>query len=340
MKERYRLFRRRKSVYYAFDNTTGKKQSLDTKDPSEAERLVMSLNEAGKQPAMNLRLARVYLQHSDPAFSSRIWQHVMDEAAKTKRGEAQLRWVRGMKEKPFDRIRNLPVIETRAEHFIGMLDIGTVCTNIFLRRLHNFALDMSWLPAPIIVRRQWPKIRFKEKRGVTAEEHQKILAGEQNPEWRAYYQMLWHVGGAQSDVANLCAGNVDWQHKVISFSRMKTGITVQLHVGREAEQILSDLPSEGFLFPNIAGMKESDRGKAFIRRCRLVQVNRASPHSYRYARAERAKSPGYPERFAQEALGHSSKAVHRAYARRALVKIPSLEDYEKRAQEKSEAAAA
>ena len=35
------------------------------------------------------------------------------------------------------------------------------------------------------------------------------------------------------------------------------------------------------------------------------------------------------ERFAQEALGHNSKAVHRAYARRALVKIPSLEDYEK-----------
>ena len=36
----------------------------------------------------------------------------------------------------------------------------------------------------------------------------------------------------------------------------------------------------------------------------------------------------YPERFAQEALGHNSKAVHRAYAKRALMKIPSLEDYE------------
>jgi hypothetical protein len=44
--------------------------------------------------------------------------------------------------------------------------------------------------------------------------------------------------------------------------------------------------------------------------------------------AERA---GYPERFAQEALGHNSKAVHRAYAKRALMKIPSLEDYERRA---------
>jgi hypothetical protein len=39
----------------------------------------------------------------------------------------------------------------------------------------------------------------------------------------------------------------------------------------------------------------------------------------------------YPERFAQEALGHNSKAVHRAYAKRALLKIPSLEDYEQRA---------
>ena len=38
---------------------------------------------------------------------------------------------------------------------------------------------------------------------------------------------------------------------------------------------------------------------------------------------------GYPERFAQEALGHNSKAVHRAYARGANVKLPALEDYEK-----------
>lgn len=32
---------------------------------------------------------------------------------------------------------------------------------------------------------------------------------------------------------------------------------------------------------------------------------------------------------AQEALGHNSKAVHRAYAKRAQVKIPSLEDYKR-----------
>ncbi len=42
-------------------------------------------------------------------------------------------------------------------------------------------------------------------------------------------------------------------------------------------------------------------------------LNRVTLHSYRYAWAERAKTAGYPERFAQEALGHNSKAVHRAY---------------------------
>jgi|WetSurMetagenome_2_1015567.scaffolds.fasta_scaffold953123_1 hypothetical protein len=47
--------------------------------------------------------------------------------------------------------------------------------------------------------------------------------------------------------------------------------------------------------------------------------------------AERAKTVGYPERFAQEALGHNSKAVHRACAKRALMKLPSLQEYEERA---------
>jgi hypothetical protein len=39
---------------------------------------------------------------------------------------------------------------------------------------------------------------------------------------------------------------------------------------------------------------------------------------------------GYSERFAMQALGHSSKAVHRAYAKKAQVVLPPLEDYEKR----------
>ena len=51
-------------------------------------------------------------------------------------------------------------------------------------------------------------------------------------------------------------------------------------------------------------------------------------HSYRYAWAERARKCGYPLRFAQEALGHNSKAVHAAYGAKAEVKCPSLDTWE------------
>jgi integrase len=87
-------------------------------------------------------------------------------------------------------------------------------------------------------------------------------------------------------------------------------------------------PKEGYLFPRIAVHHEKHRAAEFKRRCRRLKINGVTLHSYRYAWAERAKQAGYPERFAQVALGHNSKAVHRAYAKKAQVKIPSLEDFE------------
>jgi hypothetical protein len=109
---------------------------------------------------------------------------------------------------------------------------------------------------------------------------------------------------------------------------MKTGSQAMIRFGDAVMQVLHRRPATGYLFPQIVGWKESDRAKAFIRRCRLVQVSGVSLHSYRYARAERAKTCGFPERFAQEALGHGSKAVARAYAKKAKVLVPSLEEYE------------
>lgn len=78
-------------------------------------------------------------------------------------------------------------------------------------------------------------------------------------------------------------------------------------------------------------MRAGDRATEFRSRCRQLGIHGVTLHSYRYAWAERAKTVGYPERFAQEALGHNSKAVHRAYAKRALMKLPSLEEYEAKA---------
>jgi hypothetical protein len=53
-------------------------------------------------------------------------------------------------------------------------------------------------------------------------------------------------------------------------------------------------------------------------------------HSYRYSWAERARAAGYPERYAQETLGHQSSSFARFYSKRAAVELPPLEQYEKR----------
>jgi integrase len=109
-------------------------------------------------------------------------------------------------------------------------------------------------------------------------------------------------------------------------------------VGNYVAAILKTLPSSGELFPTLARIHERHRAKMFIKRLKTIGVSGVSLHSYRYAWAERAKEAGYPERFAMQALGHSSKAVHRAHANKAQVVLPPLEDYEKRARKESIAA--
>lgn len=93
----------------------------------------------------------------------------------------------------------------------------------------------------------------------------------------------------------------------------------------------SDLPGEGPLFPYLASVRANDGATEFRPQCRQHGIKCVTLHSYRYEWAEGAKVAGYPERFAQEALGHNSREVHRAYARHALMKIPSLQEYEERA---------
>jgi hypothetical protein len=77
----------------------------------------------------------------DPEIARRTWQAPMDEMTRTKTGP----------------------LETHSARFLKVLEAGSVATNVFLRRLHNFALDMNWLPWPVLPKKQWPQVRFKEK---------------------------------------------------------------------------------------------------------------------------------------------------------------------------------
>jgi hypothetical protein len=137
---------RRGNYFWSHDGETGNQESLRTKDKAAALRLLHAKNEACQQPILNLQIARTYLTASDPEIGKRTWQTVMNEIVLTKKNATGIRWDRAIRDKAFDLLRKRLLLETRPEHFLETLRLGTVSTNVHLRKLHNFALDMNWLP--------------------------------------------------------------------------------------------------------------------------------------------------------------------------------------------------
>jgi integrase len=259
----------------------------------------------------------------------------MEHIVEKKTDETRRRWDVAIKDKNFDRIRNLKVAETRPEHFDRALADGKVSTNVYLRRIHNHALGMDWLLRPVIPRLQWPRPVFKPKRAITAEEHAAIVARELNAERRDFYGLLWHTGAAQTDAACLLAEDIDWDNRTICYTRKKLksrGGNINpalIRFSEEVAEILKRRPQTGPLFPYLRTVRPGDRATEFKQRCGGLEIKGVTLHSYRYAWAERALKCGFPERFAQQALGHNSKAVHHAYSKRAEVTVPSLDEWEK-----------
>jgi integrase len=282
---------------------------------------------------LNLQIAKAYLAGSDNGIKTRTWQCALEALMNTKKGANQHRWKTVAKDKALALLLPQVIIETKGELLLKVLQAGTVSTNVYLRRLHNFCVDMSWLPWPLVPKRQWPPVEFGEKRAITLAEHLAIIEREQNSERRAFYKLAWYLGASQSDLAFLDAENVDWDNHVISYQRMKTGTVAIVQMDQDIEEVLRDLPSEGPLFPYLRTVRAGDRATEFKQRCQGLDIKGVSLHSYRYAWAERAKAAGYPEQFAMENLGQNSKAVHRAYSRKAKVSLPSLGEYERRRKE-------
>ena len=327
MKAKYWLCKR-KNGFFSFDAETGKRESLQTGDKEEAKRIIRAKNDAATQPAINISIAKAYLVGIDPKLVERTWGFVMQEFCAVKKDSTRLRRERAIVGKAFNAIRNKKLVETKSEDFNAVLKSGGAFANLTLRCLHNLALGMGWLLAPVIPPKLWPKVEKKPKRAITPEEHQQIIEAENNAERKLYYELLWEIGSAQTDAAILTAANIDWKNRRLSYHRLKTGELCMLSIGARLEKLLKSLPLEGPLFQKISTLKDKDRAAEFHRRCRILKIEGVSLHSYRYSWASRAKQLGMPERFAQSALGHASLAVHREYARDGVAICPSLENYE------------
>ncbi len=345
MRKRFSIFinRSRGGVYYLKDKQTGRRDSLETKDKDRALELLTAHNEASREPAFNLQKARVYMAASDPDVSTRTWEKALDAVvqAKPENSANRHRWETFKKDKAIDPLLKLVILETRTDELLGAVLRGKVSTNVFLRRLQNFCIGMNWLPWPILPKKLWPPVKYKNKRAIKHEEHLKIVAREGNEERRKFYELLWELGGAQSDVAWLDGEDVDWSDWTICYNRKKLAALNEMDIkppllkfGKRCAAILRSLPQTGPLFPYLRTVDCKDRATEFRQRCKGLDIEGVTLHSYRYAWAERARKAHYPRRQAEEALGHNSKAVHIAYAKRAQVTVDSLEDYEEAAAKK------
>jgi hypothetical protein len=334
MQNRYRIYRRG-HIFYAKDKTTGRAETLGTSDPREAQRLLNAKNQAIEQPHLNVAMARVYLSCKSPEMLERTWNEVMEEMELSYHGPTLKRWRTQMKSAPFQPLHKLKLLETDGTHFLGVLRHPRAGSSAhkWLRILHNRALDLGWLLTPVLARKFWPKLRTKKTKAITAEQHARLVASEKDGEFRLYLEMLWEIGGAQTDTARLHRDNVDLFNRRITYSRQKLESigqgSVAIVIGDDLLKLLNQLPAEGSLFPNLAQQNDKIRASRFRKVADRLGFTDISLHSYRYAWAQRAKSYGMPMREAMAHLGHGSKAIHHAYSQQAEVVSMPLEYYEK-----------
>jgi hypothetical protein len=240
---KYRLYRRSNGVFYWQENDSSKQGTLHTSDRREAERLLNAMNESHRQPTINLNLARAYLAAHDPKMAQRTWQAVMDEMATHGIPSTQTRCARAFRSKAYDPIRRKSLVQTTGEDLLTVLHMNGNCVAHYLRRLHNLALDLGWLPCPILAKRAWPKIRSQSKRAITAEEHAAVIASEKNTERRAYYEVLYETGPAQTDAANLSAEDIDWDN----------GLNAWHCTSDHVMDVCQELGNGDFAFLNVLG---------------------------------------------------------------------------------------
>ena len=151
-----------------------------------------------------------------------------------------------------------------------------VSTNVFLRILHNRAVDLAWIVQPVILKKAWPKIRYGRRRGITFEEHQKILAVTPREDYRLFFELLWETGGSQTDIASLTADDIDWRNRRLYLRTAKLASRGQgracLAIGSPSRSILKSSRAKGFLFPNLVKLQEAASALAFLQKRRLAGV--------------------------------------------------------------------
>jgi integrase len=329
------MFCRAGGNFYARDRVTGRSESLGTADRTTARQLLAARNQAVSQPQLNRTMAKAYLSAKSPDLLTRTWADVMEHYSASGVESTRKRKAVAFRSRPFAQLRGVNLMDTEAGHLLTVLEHQRAgnSTNHYLRRLHNYALHLGWLLAPVMAEAAWPEIRRRKFTAITENEHRRIVEREPVLERKLYYEMLWETGGSQSDIACLNWDQINLHTETIRFRRRKlagkeSGGESLLRIGPCLKKLLDQLSQYGDLFPKMKREDSKNRSSEFGRRCKTLGIEGRSLHSYRYAWAQRARAAGMPEREAMNHLGHESRAIHAAYAGGAQVAVLPLEFYE------------
>ena len=281
--------------FYCKDTQTKLRKSLETKNRAEAERLIVHKNEAAvASPNISRKIGLVYLADSDPEMGKRTWRMVMDDIIKDKHGPTLVRYLTALKDPAYKLIEGKLLVETLPADFMEVLRAGTTSTNVYLRRFQNHAVDMDWLTKRVLPKKKFPKLVYGEQRAITRDENSRIIERERNPERRDFYELCWHTGGSQSDVACLDNDDIDRIRRCFVYERFKNSELGGMQLGPEAWSVIERRPKTGPLFPYLRTVREADCASEFKQRCEGLGIFGVTLHSYRYAWAERSVDAGYP----------------------------------------------
>lgn len=86
------------------------------------------------------------------------------------------RWEFIRKDKRLEKFWMRKFVQTRPGQLMALLHSTELATGLLLRRIHNHALDMKWLPFPILPVTQWSGILAEQRRAIIRKQHSKFAA--------------------------------------------------------------------------------------------------------------------------------------------------------------------
>lgn len=179
--------------------------------------------------------------------------------------KASLRWTTAAKDRAFDLIRRAVVADTRPETLIAVLHSGTVSTNVQLRKLHNYCLDMGWLPWPIIPKRQRAAVRYGETQHPLrrASRNCRPRAESGTPRsLRALLATRWCPRRhREPDRLGHRLGTPDG-----SVPPLENKLAPLIRFGEDVDRVLRQIPASSPPFPYLLGVRPFDRATE-IKQC-------------------------------------------------------------------------